>query len=135
MHYRSAALAIFAVAIIFGTNIHAETVQPSFRMEFQIQEKDLDSLMEIPVRYAQKEAFSIEDVGPNMPPKDNRPVFYVNLKRQDSAQFTFNNFLRRDQILLFFYKPKQVTQVEAIVSPLVEQLRERWSDIHAYVGP
>lgn len=135
MHCRFAAFAIFLVAIIAGTSVYAETAQPSFRMEFQVQEKDLDNLMAILVRYAQKEAFSIEDIGSNMPPKDNRPVFYVNLKRQDAAEFTLTNFLRRDQILLFFYKPKQITQVEAIAAPLIKQLRERWPDIHAYVGP
>ena len=90
--------------------------------------------MEILMRYAKKEGFTVEDIGPHMPPKDNRPVFYVSLTRQDSTEITVTNFLKEDQILLFLYVPKQDTEYQRLVDPLLSELREKWADIHVYTG-
>jgi hypothetical protein len=67
--------------------------KPVLRMEFQIQESSLSDMMEILTRYAKKEGFAVEEIGPHMPPKENRPIFYVNLTRQDAVKITVTNFL------------------------------------------
>jgi hypothetical protein len=133
MRYGLCAAVMFAVALIAVASVNADT-KPALRMEFQVQEGSLDQVMEILTRYAKREGFTLEDIGPHMPPKDNRSVFYVHLARQDSAEITVTNFLRHDHMLLAFYYAKQAAHPEKIIDPLLSELREKWPDIHVYTG-
>mgnify|MGYP001308344635 CR=1 FL=1 len=133
MRYGVYAAVLFVVAIMAAASVNADT-EPSLRMEFQVQESSLSEVMEILTRYAKTEGFTVENVGPNMPQKDNRPVFYVNLTRQDSARILVTNFLKQDQMFLAFYHPKQAVHPEQIIDPLISELREKWPDIHVYTG-
>jgi hypothetical protein len=103
-------------------------------MEFRVQESSLEDVMEILMRYAKREGFTVANTGPHMPPKENRQVFYVQLTRQDSARITVTNFLKHDQMLLGFYYATQTNRPEKIVDPLISELREKWPDIHVYTG-
>src|SRR5690348_1634043 len=80
---------IFMVAAMAGTGVNAD-IKPVLRMEFQVQQSSLSDVMEVLTQYAKKEGFTVEDIGSHMPPKDNRPrpIFYVNLKREDSTEIT-----------------------------------------------
>src|SRR5262249_14316682 len=110
-------------------------IHPVLRLEFRVQENDLNDVMEVLTSYGKKEGFSIENLGPRMPLKDDRPVFYVVLKRGDSDRVTVTNFLERNQILLALYTQKHDAQSLQVIDPLISQLRERWPDIHVYTGP
>ena len=134
MRNRFCTAVIFMVAIVVAAGVNADT-KPALRMEFLVQESSLSEVMKILTRYAKKEGFTVEDVGPRMPPKEKRPVFYVNLTRQDSTEMiTVTNFLRQNQMLLFFYTPKLGAQSQQLVDPLISELREKWPDIHVYTG-
>jgi hypothetical protein len=133
MRNRFCAAVISMVAVMTATGANAD-IKPALRMEFQVQESSLSDVMKILTRYAKKEGFTVEDVGPHMPPKDNRPIFYVNLTRQDSTEITVTNFLKQNQMLLAFYVPKQDTQSQHLIDPLISELREKWPDIHVYTG-
>lgn len=125
--------AIFMIAAMAATVASAD-VKPVLRMEFQVQESGLNDLMEILTRYANKEGFTVADIGPHMPTKKNRPVFYVNLIRHDSTGITVTNILRQNQMLLAFYVPRQDAESQHLIDPLISALREKWPDIHAYTG-
>jgi hypothetical protein len=128
--------ALFVVATMAATSINAGTnLVPALRMEFQVQESSLSEVMEILTRYAKREGFTVENIGPNMPRKENRRVFYVHLIRQDFVEVTVTNFLKRNQMLLGFYYPKQTAHPEQIIDALISELREKWPDIHVYTGP
>lgn len=124
---------LFVIAIMAAASVNADS-KPSLRMEFQVQESSLDEVKEILMQYARKEGFAVENIGPHMPPKGNRPVFYIHLARQDSAEITVTNFLRQGQMLLFFYYARQADHPEKIIDPLLSELRKRWPDIHVYTG-
>ncbi len=109
-------------------------VKPTLRMEFQVKESNLSDLMEILTRYAKKEGFTVEDIGPHMPPKENRPIFYVNLRRPDSTKIIVTNFLEKSQMLLLLYVPRQDAQSQQLIDPLISEIREKWPDIHVYTG-
>jgi hypothetical protein len=130
---RVCAAVIFMVAVMAAIGANAD-IKPALRMEFEVQESSLSDLMKILTRYASKEGFAVEDIGLHMPPKDNRPIFYVNLRRQDSAEITVTNFLKQSQMLLAFYVSKQDAQSQQLVDPLISELREKWPDIHVYTG-
>jgi hypothetical protein len=133
MRNRLAVAIIFMVAAMMAAGATAD-IKPTLRMEFQVQESNLSDVMEILTRYARKEGFTVEDTGPHMPPKDNRPIFYVNLRRPDSTKIIVTNFLEKNQMLLFLYVPKQDTQFQQLIDPLISEIRERWPDIHVYTG-
>ncbi len=133
MRKRVCAAIMFMFAAIAATGARAD-IKPALRMEFEVQESSLSDLMEILMRYAEKEGFTVQDIGPRMPPKDKRLVFYVTLIRPDSTEITVTNFLRQNQMLLFLYAPKQDAQSRQLIDPLISQLREMWPDIHVYTG-
>jgi hypothetical protein len=133
MRNRFCAVAALIVAVMTAAGADAD-IKPALRMEFHVQEAGLSDLMEILTRYADKEGFTVEDIGPHMPPKDSRPIFYVNLKRQDSTEITVTNFLKQNQMLLAFYVPKQDAHSQHLIDPLISELREKWPDIHIYTG-
>jgi hypothetical protein len=125
---------LFVVAIMPAASVNADT-KPSRRMDFQVQEASLGEVMEILTRYAKTEGVIVENIGPNMPQKDNRPVFYVNLTRRDSVRILVTNFLKQDQMFLAFYYPTQAAHPEKISAALISELRQKWPDIHVYTGP
>jgi hypothetical protein len=122
------------VAIMAAGSANAD-IKPVLRMEFHVQENNLDEVKEILTRYAKKEGFTVDDIGPRMPRKHDRTVFYVILQRGDSERVTVTNFLERDQVLLGFYTTKQDAQSVRVIDPLIADLREKWPDIHVYTGP
>ena len=130
---RISAVVIFIVAAATPA-IGKADIHPALRMEFSVKESDLSDLMMVLTRYAEKAGFTVENVGPHMPPKNNRPIFYVNLRRSDATKITVTNFLEMNQVLLFLYLPKQDAQSLQLIDPLIAQLRERWPDIHVYIG-
>ncbi len=133
MRNRLSAVVIFVVAAVMLAIANAD-IQPALRLEFSVKERNFSDLMDVLTRYAEKAGFTVEDVGPHMPPKDNRPIFYVNLRRPDSTKIVVTNFLERNQVLLFLYFPKQDTRSMQLIDPLIAELRERWPDIHVYTG-
>lgn len=134
MRHRCYGAALFAIALIASTSVGAQNIMPLLRLEFSVQESNLSEVMEVLQRYAKSESFSIRDIGPRLPPKESRVVFYAILTRDDNAEIKVTNFLRKDQMLLFFYPPKG-SHPEQIVEPLISELRQKWPDIHTYTGP
>jgi len=130
---RLSAVVIFVVATVMPAIGNAD-IHPALRMEFSVKESDFSELMSVLAHYAEKTGFTVEDVGPRMPPKDDRPIFYVHLNRPDSTKITVTNFLERHQVLLFLYLPKQDTHSIPIIDPLIAELRHRWPDIHVFTG-
>jgi hypothetical protein len=91
--------------------------------------------MEILTQYAIREGLTVENIGPRLPPRRNRTVFYVNLTRGDFVESTATNIIKQDQMLLGFYYPDQATHSEQIGDALISELREKWPDIHVFTGP
>jgi hypothetical protein len=125
---------LLVVAILVTAGAYADT-KPARVMEFHVQESSLSDVMEILTRYAQREGLTVENIGPRLPPRSNRTVFYINLTRQGFAEITATNLIKQDQMLLGFYYPKQAANSEQIGDALVSELREKWPDIHVYTGP
>jgi hypothetical protein len=107
--------------------------EPLVRMEFRTEEGDRHDLMNILIGYAKQEGFSLENIGPNMPQRDKRPVLYVIPTRDDSAEITVTNFLKQDQMLLYHYR-RNTAHPEQIIDALISEIRVKWPDIHPYLG-
>jgi hypothetical protein len=134
MRYGFCAAVLLLVAIMATAGANADT-KPALVMEFHVQESSLSDVMEILTRYAKREGLTVKDIGPRLPPRGKRTVFYVNLTRQDFAEITATNIIKQDQMLLGFYYPKQAAHSEQIGDALIHELREKWPDIHVYTGP
>ena len=133
MRRRLCAAFLFVIMVKAAANANCG-MQPTLRMEFHVQKTDLSYVMEVFTRYAEREGLSIEDIGPSLPPRSNRTVFYAVLRRQDFNEIKVTNFIRRDQMLLIFYCSKQAADSEQIGDALIAELREKWPDIHVCAG-
>jgi len=131
MRYGFAVPLVVAMLATAGANADSN---PARRMEFHVQESGLSDVMEVLTRYAAREGLTVESIGPRLPPKGNRIVFYVNLTRGDFVEITATNIIKQDQMLLGFYNPMYATQSEQIGDALISDLHEKWPDIHAYTG-
>jgi len=104
-------------------------------MEFHIQESTLSDVIEILTQYATREGLTVENIGPRLPPRGNRIVFYVNLTRGGFIEVTATNIIKQDQMLVGFYYSDQANRSAQIGDVLISHLREKWPDIHDYTGP
>jgi hypothetical protein len=133
MRHRLCAAVLFVAAILAAGDANADT-KPVLVMEFHVQESSLNDLMEILTRYAKSEGLTVINIGPRLPPRGNRTVFYVSLTRQGSAEIRATNIMDQNQMLLGFYYPKEAASTEQIGDALISQLRQKWSDIRVYTG-
>lgn len=132
MWKRIYAAAALVVPVMWNT-AYAD-ISPTLRMEFEVQQSDLSDVMKILTKYANDEGLTIENMGPRMPPRGGRPVFYVKLVRQDVTILIVTNFVRPDQMLIGYYAPTHGTDPQRPIEPLISEMRQRWPDIHVYTG-
>jgi len=118
------------VAMFLAVATGACSYTPTLNMQFEVRPTDLPEVMEILVRYAQKEDLTVLDVGAQLPPKENRRIFLVKLRRQGYPYVTTENFLKQDQMIVSFYVSKQDARFQEVVDALLSELRQRWPDIH-----
>jgi hypothetical protein len=134
MWSKIASVLLFCGAVLTGVTVQTRAESPAVRMEFQIEKNDLNELIGILILYSHDEQLRLEDVGRNMPQKDSRAIFYVNIFGDEVFEITATNFLREDQILLFLYEKKNGSRAKIAFDLLLSLIRQRWPDLHEYRG-
>ena len=134
MRSRIAAAFLFWGAFMASGNAGTRSDSVPVRMEFQIDQKDFGELMGVLVQYSHQEKWRVENIGQNMPPKNGRYVFYVNLFEGESLEIAVSNFLKEDKMLLFFYDKEKSDRSKAVLDSFIAKIGKRWPDLHVYNG-
>src|ERR1700722_8456216 len=107
MRLLNLAIAIFLSGIVPGV---AQTSLPpdaplKIRLEFRIKPEELNELRTTLAQFAQNEQLTVNDIGAQMPPRQGRPLFHLELERQDrSVKITVTNIRAEDRMFVWFYE-------------------------------
>ena len=127
-----------AVAVILFSSMiascMAQTTSPKVHLELQIAADDVTELRQLITDFAKDEGFAFEDVGPELPPRQGREVFYILLKRSD-IEVLVDDFLEQYRFGVAIYDLKSRPEFESVAARLEAMLRNRWPDrLRPYTG-
>jgi len=130
-------IAIFLWGIVPGV---AQTSLPpnvplKIRLEFRIKREELNELRTTLAQFAQNEQLTVNDIGAQMPPRQGRPLFHLELDRQDrSVRITVTNIRAEDRMFVWFYEYRAGSTLAEMDTKLEQVLREKWPTLAPYEG-
>jgi hypothetical protein len=128
-----AAFVFYFFPTLTGTSARADSV-PKTRLEFRIKLEELRNLHELLARFAVKERMRLSDLGAQMPPIHGRPLFYVELDRDNDIEVDINNIAAEDRMFVWVYEFQPGPRSRDIEMKLEEALRSKWPSLAPYEG-
>ena len=117
---------LFVMMIAMTSASWAETIKPDVRLFLQVPESDVQDLRAIVERFAEQNAFVVNDVGANLPPKNGRKSLYLVLNKNHSIELLVTDFLVQNQFFIAFYEFSPTPEFDHIVADFESRLNERW---------
>ena len=102
------------------------------RLEFRITPDELAELRSVLLKFAQTERLAVNDVGTKMPPRQERPLFYVELDRGSSVQLVVTNIRAEKRMFVWVYELEPASDFARLGSRLEEVLRRKWPTLAPY---
>jgi len=123
------------VWVLFVSQVsYSQGMKPKIRLEFEVTASDLSQLSELLMRFARDEGFSISDHGAKMPPKNGRPLFWMELSRGSLVEVDVNNIRSENRVFVWIYELSPNPEFDEVAGRLEKVLREKWPNIAPYKG-
>lgn len=104
------------------------------RLEFRVRPGELHELRSVLLSFAAEERLTVNDVGTRIPPKQERPLFHIELEQGASVQVVVTNIRAEERMFVWVYELQPGSRFEQLGSRLQEVLRRKWPTLAPYDG-
>lgn len=136
MHFTRVALPILLAmsSSVIGQTQPPRDAQLKVRLEFKIEPTELGSLRDVLLKFARAEGLHVTDVGAQMPPRNGRSLFYLELNQDDSVRIDVTNIRAEQQMFVWLYQLRTESDMRELDFKLQAALRKRWPTLAPYKG-